>query len=71
MWIVRDFSLKMEDKHGVKINAKEYLENALTEQKGVTDKIENKNRIRRMLKCFFQDRDCFTLVRPVEDEKKL
>ena len=31
LWIVRDFSLKMEDKHGVKITSKEYLENALTE----------------------------------------
>ena len=71
LWIVRDFSLKMEDKHGVKITSREYLENALTEQKGVTDKIENKNRIRRLLKCFFHERDCFTLVRPVEDEKKL
>ena len=71
MWIVRDFSLKMEDKHGVKITPKEYLENALTEQKGLTDKIENKNRIRRLLKCFFHERDCCTLVRPVENEKKL
>jgi len=31
MWIVRDFSLKMENKHGCKITPKEYLENALTE----------------------------------------
>ena len=31
LWIVRDFSLKMEDKRGVKITSKEYLENALTE----------------------------------------
>jgi len=69
LWIVRDFSLKMEDKHGVNISSKEYLENALTEQKGVTDKIENKNRIRRLLKAFFKERDCSTLIRPVEDEK--
>jgi len=27
--------------------------------------IEGKNRIRRMMKHFFTDRDCFTLVRPV------
>ena len=71
LWIVRDFSLRMQDKHGVKITSKEYLENALTEQKGVSDKIENKNRIRRLLKAFFQDRDCYTLVRPVENEQKL
>ena len=32
MWIVRDFTLRMEDKHGLKISSKEYLENALTEQ---------------------------------------
>jgi len=31
LWIVRDFSLKMEDKHGIKISPKEYLENALAE----------------------------------------
>ncbi len=71
MWIVRDFSLRMEDKHGVKITPKEYLENALSEQRGVTDIIENKNRIRRLLKYFFKERDCYTLVRPVEDEEKL
>ncbi len=59
----------MEDKHGVKISSKEYLENALSEQRGVTDIIENKNRIRRLLKYFFKERDCYTLVRPVEDEE--
>lgn len=61
----------MENQKGVKITAKEYLESALKEQKGVSDKIENKNRIRRQMKCFFQERDCYTLVRPVENEKDL
>ncbi|MCP3686585.1 MAG: hypothetical protein GY861_28435 [bacterium] len=61
----------MVNKHGEKITEKGYLENALDEQKGVTDVIENKNRIRRLLKHFFQERDCYTLIRPVEDEKKL
>jgi len=61
----------MEDNQGIKITSKEYLEKALTEQKGVTDKIEKKNRIRRLLKAFFKDRDCHTLIRPVEDEKQL
>jgi hypothetical protein len=45
------------------------LESALKEQKGMSDSIENKNRIRRLIKHFFPDRDCSTLVRPVEDEK--
>ena len=43
----------------------------MKEQKGVSDAIENKNRIRRLIKHFFKDRDCQTLVRPIEDEKQL
>ena len=31
----------------------------------------NKNKIRKVITEFFRDRDCFTLVRPVSDEKKL
>ncbi len=53
------------------MTSKQYLESALKEQKGTSDSIENKNRIRRLIKHFFQDRDCSTLVRPVEDEKQL
>jgi hypothetical protein len=33
--------------------------------------IESKNKIRRMVKHFFVERDCFTLVRPVETEEQL
>jgi hypothetical protein len=33
--------------------------------------VETKNRIRRLIKHFFKDRDCSTLVRPVEEEKEL
>ena len=39
--------------------------------KGSSDAVENKNRIRRLIRHFFQDRDCFTMVRPVEDERML
>ena len=35
------------------------------------DTAEKKNRIRRMVRNFFKDRDCFTLVRPCEDEAML
>ena len=31
LWIVRDFALRMEDKHGCNISSKEYLEKALKE----------------------------------------
>lgn len=33
--------------------------------------MEHKNRIRKLLKSFFPDRDCVTLVRPMMDEKAL
>jgi hypothetical protein len=66
LWIVRDFTLQIVDKLGNKISSKEYLENALESQKGTSDAVENKNKIRRLFKQFFQKRDCMTMVRPVE-----
>lgn len=71
LWVVRDFTLMLQDKNGNKINSKEYLQNALELQKGSSDAIENKNKIRRHLKHFFQDRDCELMVRPTERQKDL
>ncbi len=51
--------------------ASRYLEAGLAPQKGASDAIEQKNRVRRLLSGFFQTRDCVTLVRPVEDEALL
>ena len=56
---------------GNAINSKEYLESALLPQKGSSDSVENKNRIRRLISTFFKERDCCTLVRPTEEEKDL
>lgn len=53
------------------MGAREYLEKALEMQKGVSDAIEGKNKLRRLFKHFFRDRDCATLVRPVEEESQL
>lgn len=39
--------------------------------KGNSDAVHNKNKVRRMITHFFKDRDCFTLVRPVETESQL
>jgi len=44
------------------------LGKALAPQKGFTDEIEEKNRVRRLLTTFFKERECFTLVRPLLDE---
>ena len=69
LWVVRDFALKLVDQAGHPISTKEYLENSLNPQKGVSDAVESKNRIRRLIKHFFRERDCQTMVRPLEDEK--
>lgn len=71
LWVVRDFTLMLQDKNGNKINSKEYLENALELQKGSSDAIENKNKLRRHIKHFFVERDCQLMVRPTEREKDL
>ncbi len=71
MWVVRDFALQMVTKDGDKINSREYLEQALASQKGFSDQIESKNKIRNLLKAFFQQRDCCTMVRPLTKEDEL
>lgn len=71
LWVVRDFALKLVDQQNNPITSKEYLENALQTQKGISDTIESKNRIRRLLKQFFRDRDCCTMIRPLENEKDI
>ena len=71
LWVLRDFSLQLKDSQGDQITAKQYLENALTLQKGSSDVVESKNKIRRLLKFFFPERDCAVLVRPTEDEADL
>ena len=71
LWLLRDFSLKLEDKDGNVITEKQYLENALEEINGASDSIEEKNRVRNLIKTYFVEKDCFVMVRPVEKENDL
>jgi len=72
MWIVRDFSLQLVDEENEPITSKEYLEKNLEKQKGgMFEPVEQKNKIRKLLRSFFKERDCFTLVRPLIDEENL
>ena len=71
LWLLRDFILKLEDNEGNVITAKQYLENALMEQKGSSDLIIEKNQVRKLIKTYFHERDCFPMVRPTEDENDL
>ena len=73
LWLLRDFSLKLEDINGNAITEKQYLEKALENVNG-EDKneiIKEKNRVRKLIRAYFPERDCFTMVRPVENEKDL
>jgi len=71
LWLLRDFSLKLEDTDGNTITAKQYLENGLALQKGSSEVTEEKNKLRRLIKSYFPERDCYTMIRPVENEKDL
>ena len=73
LWLLRDFSLKLVDKNGKNITEKQYLERALENIKTEENNeiIKEKNRVRSLIRTYFPERDCFTLVRPVEDEKNL
>ena len=71
MWVVRDFALRLLDDDGNKLTAKTYLENSLREHSGYSDAVAQKNRIRRMIVSFFKERDCYTMVRPTEDERDI
>lgn len=71
VWVVRDFTLQLVDHEGENIDSKEYLEKALNQQKGFSESVESKNRIRRLLTTFFKERDCWTLVRPLTKEENL
>jgi len=67
IWLLRDFNLKLVDNNNDPITPKQYLELALAQR--TTD--ETKNNIRKVLQTVFIERDCFTLIRPVEDEDAL
>ena len=73
LWLLRDFSLKLEDINGNAITEKQYLEKALENVNGEDENeiIKEKNRVRKLIRTYFPERDCFTMVRPVENEKDL
>ena len=69
LWVLRDFSLQLEDASGSAITPRQYLEHALQPVPGARS--AEKNRIRHVLSTVFPARDCVPLVRPVTDEKAL
>lgn len=70
VWVVRDFTVRLE-RDGRRISAREYLEDALKPEDGMSEAAEQKNAVRMLLRSFFPERDCVTMVRPAADEKAL
>ena len=71
IWIIRDFTLeKIHPETGEEISSKEYLELCLKNKRSVNGPNEN-NVIRQNIIKFFPERDCVTLVRPVDNENDL
>ena len=68
LWVLRDFSLQLIDDNGENITPKEYLEKVLEGTKNIH---EPKNKIRKLIKAYFKDRDCYTMVRPLTNENQL
>jgi len=69
--VLRDFSLNFK-----LLTPKVYLEQVLETQNGgggigQDDEVFRKNRVRESIKQFFADLDCYTLVRPVNNEAQL
>jgi hypothetical protein len=71
VWLLRDFYLDLDDpEQGGKITAAQYLEHALKSVPGGAS-VAAKNSIRESIRGLFPERECFYLVRPVNDEKDL
>lgn len=75
LWILRDFILEIKDTQGRSVTAPQYLESALVDVtqgvKGSSRDSQKSYQIRQSLINFFKNRDCITLVRPVNDESEL
>ncbi|KAG7536230.1 Guanylate-binding protein N-terminal [Arabidopsis suecica] len=70
VWLLRDFYLDLVEDNR-KISPRDYLEIALRPVQGTGGDIGAKNEIRDSIRALFPDRECFTLVRPLNNEKDL
>eukprot|EP00898_Chlorokybus_atmophyticus_P005840 jgi/Chlat1/6257/Chrsp44S05773 len=70
VWLLRDFYLELAA-NGRAVTPKQYLEEALTTVPGQGSDIVAKNQIRESICTLFPERECFALVRPVNEERDL
>ncbi|KAF1895510.1 hypothetical protein Lal_00044161 [Lupinus albus] len=70
VWLLRDFYLNLAEDNR-RITPRDYLELALRPVEGSGRDIAAKNEIRDSVRALFPDRECFTLVRPLNKENDL
>jgi len=70
IWLLRDFYLDLVE-NDRRITPRDYLEIALRPLDGNGKDISSKNEIRESIRSLFPDRECFTLVRPLNNENEL
>ncbi|GAB2259523.1 hypothetical protein Droror1_Dr00010378 [Drosera rotundifolia] len=70
VWLLRDFYLDLAEEDR-RITPRDYLELALRPVLGGGKDLLAKNEIRESIKALFPDRECFTLVRPLNSEREL
>ncbi|KAJ0081286.1 hypothetical protein Patl1_10635 [Pistacia atlantica] len=70
VWLLRDFYLDLVEDNR-KITPRDYLEIALRPVQGSGKDIAAKNEIRDSIRALFPDRECYTLVRPLNNENDL
>ncbi|PKU82738.1 guanylate-binding protein 2-like [Dendrobium catenatum] len=69
VWLLRDFYLDLVEESR-RITPRDYLELALRPVPGGRD-VSGKNEIRESIRALFPDRECFALVRPLNNESDL
>ena len=67
-WVLRDFSLALVGKDNKPLTPNKYLEQSLSAQAGDS---EVRNKIRHSIRSSFENRGCFTFVRPLTNEEEL
>ncbi|KAI6692512.1 hypothetical protein NL676_020222 [Syzygium grande] len=70
VWLLRDFYLDLVEDNR-RITPRDYLELALRPVQGTGRDLAAKNEIRDSIRALFPDRECFTLVRPLNNENDL
>ena len=61
-WVLLNSNLKLEDNNGNTITEKQYMDNCLKMINSNNDSVEESNRIKREIKNYFKERDCFPLL---------